>query len=339
MSKRSRTFQPSDLPEPRPDADGQSASGASTPAPEPTTSAASAKPTPDSTSRAEARRRSTAPKAAAAQQSFLDRYKVLILGGAGVVVVLVALLFLTRSTTQAYECVTFLTPPPAAPADSGPPEATPAPASSAPAAVPAPTTGLTPALSPAAATGAAPASTAPAASAAPATSAAPTPSPAPTPLLGFQTSDMGKNHVVQGATVKYAYCPPASGQHYNLGGGQAPLARRFFGPTDSVIPPQWIHNLEHGYVLLLYRDDPGTEVLDGLRSIMDEAQVSDWSLQACGPVNKVIALRFDDMDPDVNFAAVAWDRVLLLKEFDHDQLLGFANQWQDGAQTPERVCS
>ncbi|MEZ4596324.1 MAG: DUF3105 domain-containing protein [Chloroflexota bacterium] len=64
---------------------------------------------------------------------------------------------------------------------------------------------------------------------------------------------MGRTHVVQGTSVKYAYCPPASGDHYNLGGGQAPLPRRLFGPDDAVLPQQWIHNLEHGYVVLLYR--------------------------------------------------------------------------------------
>jgi hypothetical protein len=44
---------------------------------------------------------------------------VLIIGGAGVVVVLLGLLFFTRSSTQAYECVSFLTPPPAAAPDAG----------------------------------------------------------------------------------------------------------------------------------------------------------------------------------------------------------------------------
>jgi hypothetical protein len=149
---------------------------------------------------------------------------------------------------------------------------------------------------------------------------------------------MGKNHVVQGSTVKFEYCPPASGSHYNLGGGQAPLTRRLYGPDDRVLPQQWIHNLEHGYVMLLYRGEADADVLDQLQSVMDEAEVSDWSAQNCGPVNKVAGARFDDMDPSVNFAAIAWDRVLLLGDLDSEQLLTFANQWQDGPQTPERVC-
>jgi hypothetical protein len=149
---------------------------------------------------------------------------------------------------------------------------------------------------------------------------------------------MGREHTVQGSTIRYGYCPPASGRHYNLGGGQGPIPRRFFGPDQPQLPGGWIHNLEHGDVVILYRGDPGTAILDELRAIKDEAQVSDWSLQNCGAVNKVLVARFDDMDPNVDFAAVAWDRVLLLEDFDREALLEFANQWQDGAQTPERVC-
>lgn len=278
MSKRSRTFQPSAArpdPEDQPAPSGVSGGAAGTGSSAPGTARASSR----TTSRAEARRRSSAPRVPT-QQSFFERYKLFIIGGAGAIVVVLGLLFFTRTTTQAYECVTFLTPPPVQ-----------------------------------------------------------SPAPGQTPLPGFPTQDMGKEHAVQGASIRYDYCPPASGRHFNLGGGQAPLARRFFGPSDTVTPGQWIHNLEHGFVVLLYRGDPGPEVLEQLRSIMEQADVSDWASQQCGPVNKVIALRFDDLGEGIDFAAVAWDRVLLLEEFDGDQLLAFANQWQDGPQTPERVCA
>ena len=143
---------------------------------------------------------------------------------------------------------------------------------------------------------------------------------------------------MQGTTVRYGYCPPASGRHYNLGAGLAPLARRFYGPEQNLVPENWVHNLEHGYVVLLYKGTPDQATLDGLAQDMDKAAVSDWSQTNCGPVNKVIALRFDDMAPDVNFAALAWDRALLLKDFDKQELLDFASQWQDSVQTPERIC-
>jgi hypothetical protein len=175
---------------------------------------------------------------------------------------------------------------------------------------------------------------------APAASAAPTPTPAPTPLLGFPTTDLGKDHANQGASVRYDYCPPASGRHYNLGSGLAPLARRFYEPDVSFPPQHWIHNLEHGYTVILYNGDPGAAALDELRRVMDDASPSDWNLTNCGAGadNKVIVIRFDDMGPGVNFAAVSWDRALLQEQLDADELLAFAEQWQDGPQTPERVC-
>ncbi len=183
------------------------------------------------------------------------------------------------------------------------------------------------------------ASTAPAASA-PAASAAPTPTPAPTPLLGFPTSDLGREHTAQGASVRFDYCPPASGRHYNLGSGLAPLARRFYEPDVNFPPQHWIHNLEHGYTVILYRGDPGAAALEELRRVMDEASPSDWNLTNCGTGvdNKVIVIRFDDMDPGVNCAAVSWDRALLQEQLDADELIAFAEQWQDGPATPERIC-
>jgi hypothetical protein len=159
-------------------------------------------------------------------------------------------------------------------------------------------------------------------------------------MLGVPTSDLGREHVAQGTSVRFDYCPPASGRHYNLGGGLAPLARRFYGPDVSLVPQNWIHNLEHGYVVLLYSGDPGEAVLNELRGVMDDASPSDWNLTNCGSTvpNKVIGVRFDSMDPGVKFAAVSWDRALLQAELDAAELLAFANQWQDGPATPERIC-
>ena len=87
-------------------------------------------------------------------------------------------------------------------------------------------------------------------------------------------------------------------------------------------------------MVLLYKGEPTAEVQQQLQDIMAEATPSAVSATKCG-YSKVIAVRFDDMDPGVNFAAVAWDRELLLKEFDKAALLTFVNQWQDGPQTPE----
>jgi len=299
VSKKSRTFQP-------PTSGG---TAAETPAPATTepvdgSTSVAAKPVTSapSTSRAAARRSAAGGGRVSAPPNVFERYRTLIIGIIAVVLVGGAVGIVASqspsTTASAYSCTTLLTPGPTDPIP------TPRPATPVPSAAP----------------GASPAATA-------------APEPQPTQKLGFPTEDMGRGHVDTTTKVDYDFCPPASGKHYNVG-GQAPLARQFYPPTTSLVPGNWVHNLEHGYVVLLYRGVPTADVQQQLQDIMAQATPTTASATTCG-YSKVIAVRFDDMDPDVNFAAVAWDRELLLKEFDKEALLTFANQWQDGPQTPE----
>jgi hypothetical protein len=137
-------------------------------------------------------------------------------------------------------------------------------------------------------------------------------------------------------TVEYAYCPPTSGEHFNVQ-GEAPLPRRFYGPEVSLRPGDWIHNLEHGYVVFLYKGTPPAATLDSIRAAMEAAEPSAPEIaQNCALPNKVIAVRFDDMDAD--FAALAWDRALLMDTWDPQLAMTFAQQWQDSPQAPESRC-
>lgn len=158
--------------------------------------------------------------------------------------------------------------------------------------------------------------------------------PTPTQRVGFSTIDMGVSHVTANSTVRYAFCPPTSGSHWEIP-GRAPLPRDFYSPTDSVSPGQWVHNLEHGYVILAYRGQPDRPVTEALRGVFDEAPPSPIAVQ-CGLPNKLLVLRFDDIGEP--FALLAWDRALLMSEFDREQALIFIEQWQDSAQAPERAC-
>jgi len=85
---------------------------------------------------------------------------------------------------------------------------------------------------------------------------APTASPVAgsSPRLGYHQDDMGNSHAVQ-RPQKYTLCPPASGNHYNQPGTLGPIVPRVYGPSDSIGPPNWIHNLEHGAIVVLYRGD------------------------------------------------------------------------------------
>jgi hypothetical protein len=164
--------------------------------------------------------------------------------------------------------------------------------------------------------------------------AGPVASAAPTPMLGFAVQDYGRDHVSPGSTVRYAFCPPASGSHWNVA-GRAPLQRRVYQPGDDVTPGNWVHNLEHGYVVIAYRDELTPEQEAGIQEVFDRAHQGPIAAQ-CNLANKVIAVPFADMDEP--FALIAWDRVLLMPEWDTEQALTFTNQWQESPQHPEPAC-
>jgi Protein of unknown function (DUF3105) len=151
------------------------------------------------------------------------------------------------------------------------------------------------------------------------------------------TADEGRQHVQLGSTTRYASCPPASGPHYIEGGGVAPLRPAFYDPGARVGPGNWVHNLEHGFVVALYRceDDqcPSNDVLSSLRQFVLNGPSTETATR-CGYPSKVLAARFDDMSTP--FALVAWDHVLLLDSFDPAVGTDFARRWIEQPELPER---
>jgi len=154
---------------------------------------------------------------------------------------------------------------------------------------------------------------------------------------GSVESDMGRGHVPPGEFVRYTYCPPASGSHVNLS-GQGPIQARFYGPNDSVVPQGWIHNLEHGGLVLLYRCDPGVcdeASQSALRQFYDTFPASPICAVPRGKIGPVVA-RFDQMPKP--YAALVWGRVLYLDSLDTTAILDF---WaQEGERSnPEPQCA
>lgn len=243
------------------------------------------------------------------ERSLLERYSGVLVMGLGVLGVLVIVFFLFQGGARgAYQCETLLTPgpvesvPPAQPDPIGSPS-------------PAPAGSPSPDGSPA---------------------ASPGPAPDPTPRLGFTTADLGRGHVRDpGQIIDFGFCPPTSGDHWSIQ-GVGPIRPGFYPQTQEQAPGGWVHNLEHGYVIALYRcasddDCPTQAELDQLRRFTEEAPGSSVN-PACS--SKVIAARFDEMD--TRFAMLAWGRALLMDNFDLDTAFTFAEQWIDHEAVPER---
>jgi hypothetical protein len=154
---------------------------------------------------------------------------------------------------------------------------------------------------------------------------------------GVVTADEGNAHVAPGSRLRYAQCPPASGPHYNAA-GSGPLPARFYGPESEQSPGGWVHNLEHGYVVILYSCGA-----DGTTCPSEEEEVALVRFQntapttpgadLCGIKSEVLTARFDAMD--ARFAFVAWDRVALSDTFDPVAAARFALRWIDQPTLPE----
>ena len=173
----------------------------------------------------------------------------------------------------------------------------------------------------------------------------PTASPAPgaSPQPGYHQEGMGNRHVGPGTSspgdVTYTYCPPASGNHFVRGG---PITPGFYGPDDVPLPQGWVHNLEHGALVILYRGDPGDP---GLTDEVQQQMQAYFSglppSPVCGfpPTQEgagVVIARFDQMATP--FAALVWERVLPLDTFDEDAITEFWDIWGERT-NPEQLCT
>jgi hypothetical protein len=166
----------------------------------------------------------------------------------------------------------------------------------------------------------------------------PTASPGPntSPQPGYVQPDMGNEHVSTGTTVTYTYCPPASGRHYNQSGA-GPITSRVYGPQDTVGPTGWIHNLEHGGIVILYRTDgegatePGQAALRELFDGYPPSPVCGFQPGTNGPV----IAPFDDMVWP--YAALVWGRVLPMETLDRDAVVAFDQAFGERT-NPEKFC-
>lgn len=72
--------------------------------------------------------------------------------------------------------------------------------------------------------------------------------------VGKAMDEMPHTHVAQGTRITYNHSPPTSGCHYNLGAGIAPVSPGIYGPDQAtkLTAEFWVHNLEHGYVVVTY---------------------------------------------------------------------------------------
>ncbi len=172
-----------------------------------------------------------------------------------------------------------------------------------------------------------------------------TPQATPTPsssadVVGYPQTDEGTQHIAVGTQHRYTLCPPASGWHYNVPGTDGPMPARFYGPDENLVPQNWVHNLEHGGLVVLYSCDQGgcdsstQQQLKDLVATFPNSPVCN--LPASTPNFSPVVARFEQMPH--RFAALVWDRVFYEDTLDTNAIKTFyANTGERG--NPEPECS
>lgn len=148
------------------------------------------------------------------------------------------------------------------------------------------------------------------------------PSSGPQGTVVTQVSNEGWLHVFEGTAVTYQNNPPASGPHY-------PVWLRYEEFTTALSRGYWVHNLEHGAIVFLYRPDAPPAVVAALRDVY-RALPPDAT---CG--HRLAVMLPDPLMPRP-VAAVAADWVLQADGVDAPTINAFVTARR--GRGPERVC-
>jgi Protein of unknown function (DUF3105) len=86
-----------------------------------------------------------------------------------------------------------------------------------------------------------------------------TPEPPTGAPVGTPVANEGWVHVTEGSAITYQHNPPASGPHY-------PVWLRYEEYAAAQPRGYWVHNLEHGAIVFLYRPDAPAAAVNALRN-------------------------------------------------------------------------
>jgi hypothetical protein len=134
------------------------------------------------------------------------------------------------------------------------------------------------------------------------------------------------SHVDEGAPLSYQHRPPSSGVHY----GTLPQQQEYRMWDTPLSPGRWVHMLEHGAVVVLYRPD-----------LCDNACVQQLGeFYDSAPRSNLVGVRhlaitpYQDMDHAV--AVVAWGYVDEMDQVDKDRVMADFRSKVDASSAPER---
>jgi hypothetical protein len=150
------------------------------------------------------------------------------------------------------------------------------------------------------------------------------PEPPPTgQTVGTAVPNEGWVHVAEGSIINYQHNPPASGPHY-------PVWLRYEEYATAQARGYWVHNLEHGAVVFLYRPDAPAAAVSALRDTFHGLPNDP----ECGHPR---ALMTPDPAMPRPLAVVAADWILEGETLAAQTIRDFVSQHRNRA--PENICA
>lgn len=122
------------------------------------------------------------------------------------------------------------------------------------------------------------------------------------PLAGDEVQIESRNHVPEGTSIQYNTNPPAGGPHYAVTAHAGIYDK---APLDGYL----VHSLEHGAVVLWYKEDLPKSDVDRIKGIFNKMG------------GKTIMTPRKGMDVPV--AVTSWGRILKLEKIDEKKILDF----------------
>ena len=145
-------------------------------------------------------------------------------------------------------------------------------------------------------------------------------SESPSGNIRLRLDDEGRGHVAAGSPITYENIPPASGPHYLV---PAPYGVY----RDEAAEGAWVHSLEHGAIVLLYRCDVDcNEVVPTMETIYRTLPVG-----AFGEV-KFLATPYRGLVPKYMLVAWRWQEQMEYLD-DHRIRLFYADYVDRGPET------
>lgn len=148
--------------------------------------------------------------------------------------------------------------------------------------------------------------------------------------IGTQVPDEGTpSHIDPSTQWTYKFYPPTSGPHYSVA-GSAPV---LWGTVDTLVEGQFVHNLEHGGVVILYNCPSGSDCTSLKNSLTNYVQKLA-PLEPTYTVAKIVMTPYSH-GMQKKIALVAWHYIEFLDAYDQNAITQFYENHVD--QGPEAV--